>query len=185
MTVRVVVAPDKFKGSLGAAGVAARVAAGLRAVVPDLDVREIPVADGGEGTLDAAEAAGLRRVPVRVAGPTGEPLDCALAVRGPTAVVEMAAASGLAVLPGARPAPLGATSLGTGQLVRAALDLGCREVVVGIGGSACTDGGAGLLVGLGARLLDADGAELLLGGGALNRLARVDLGGLDGRLTDV
>src|SRR3954454_936981 len=185
MTVRVVVAPDKFKGSLGAAEVAARVAAGLRGVVPDVDVREIPVADGGEGTLDAAEAAGFRRVPVRVAGPTGEPLESALAVRGTTAVVEMAAASGLAVLPGGRPAPLAATSLGTGQLVRAALDLGCREVVLGIGGSASTDGGAGLLVGLGARLLDADGAELPLGGGALDRLERVDLRGLDGRLTDV
>jgi glycerate kinase len=185
MTVRVVVAPDKFKGSLGAAHVAARVAAGLRAVVPDLDVQEIPVADGGEGMLDAAEAAGFRRVPVRVSGPTGEPLDSALAVRGPTAVVEMAAASGLAVLPGGRPAALGATSLGTGELLRAALDLGCREVVLGIGGSACTDGGAGLLVGLGARLLDADGAELPLGGGALSRLSDVDLAGLDGRLAGV
>jgi len=185
VTVRVVVAPDKFKGSLGAAEVAARVAAGLRAVVPDVDVREIPVADGGEGTLDAAEAAGFRRVSVRVAGPTGEPLESALAVRGTTAVVEMAAASGLAVLPGGRPAPLAATSLGTGQLVRAALDLGCREVVLGIGGSASTDGGAGLLVGLGARLLDGDGAELPLGGGALDRLERVDLGGLDGRLAGV
>jgi glycerate kinase len=183
--LRVVVAPDKFKGSLGAAEVAARVAAGLRAVVPDVDVRPIPVADGGEGTLDAAEAAGFRRVPVRVAGPTGEPLDSALAVRGRTAVVEMAAASGLAVRPGGRPAALAATSLGTGQLVRAALDLGCREVVLGIGGSASTDGGAGLLVGLGARLLDADGTELPSGGGALNRLARVDLEGLDGRLAGV
>ncbi|WP_448623745.1 glycerate kinase [Geodermatophilus sp. URMC 64] len=185
MTGRVVVAPDKFKGSLGAAGVAARVAAGLRAVVPDLDVRQIPVADGGEGTLDAAEAAGFRRVPVRVAGPTGDPLDGALAVRGATAVVEMAAVSGLAVLPGGRPAALAATSLGTGRLVRAALDLGCREVVIGVGGSASTDGGAGLLVGLGARLLDAAGAELPLGGGALTRLARVDLAGLDVRLPGV
>jgi glycerate kinase len=180
--MRVVVAPDKFKGSLGAAQVAARVAAGLRAVVPDLDVREIPVADGGEGTLDAAEAAGFRRVPVRVPGPTGEPVDSALAVRGFTAVVEMAAASGLALLPGGRPAPLAATSLGTGRLVRAALDLGCREVVLGVGGSASTDGGAGLLVGLGARLLDGNGAELPPGGGALADLERVDLAELDARL---
>jgi glycerate 2-kinase len=185
VTVRVVVAPDKFKGSLPASEVAARVAAGLRGVVPDLDVREIPVADGGEGTLDAAEAAGFRRVPVRVAGPTGEPVDSAVAVRGGTAVVEMAAASGLALLPGGRPAALAATSLGTGQLVRAALNLGCREIVLGIGGSASTDGGAGLLVGLGARLLDADGAELAGGGGALDGLRRVDLAGLDGRLSGV
>ena len=185
VTARVVVAPDKFKGSLGAAEVAARVATGLRTAVPGLDVREIPVADGGEGTLDAAGAAGFRRLPVRVAGPTGLPVDSALAVRGATAVIEMAAASGLGVLPGGRPAALGATSLGTGQLVRAALDRGCRELVLGVGGSACTDGGAGLLVGLGARLLDADGAELPLGGGALDRLHRVDLGGLDGRLAGV
>src|SRR4051794_41341774 len=103
MTVRVVVAPDKFKGSLGAAGVAARVAAGLRAVVPDLDVREIPVADGGEGTLDAAEAAGLRRVPGRVAGPPREPLDSALAGRRPAPGGEVGAGFRPAVVARGRP----------------------------------------------------------------------------------
>jgi glycerate kinase len=185
MSGRVLVAPDKFKGSLTAPEVAARVAAGLRVSVPGVDVREIPVADGGEGTLDAAEAAGFQRVGVRVAGPTGEPLDSALGVRNGTAVVEMAAASGLAVLPGGRRVPLQATSLGTGQLVRAALDLGCTTVVLGVGGSACTDGGAGLLTALGARLLDADGAELPHGGGALTGLRRVDLTGLDPRLGQV
>lgn len=183
--VGVIVAPDKFKGSLAASEVAARVAAGLAQAAPGVDVREIPVADGGEGTLEAAEAAGFRRVPVRVSGPTGISLDSALAVSGGTAVVEMSAASGLAALPGGRRAALEATSLGTGQLVRAALDLGCTEVVLGVGGSSCTDGGAGLLVGLGARLLDADGRELPLGGGALTRLERLDLGGLDTRLGDV
>jgi glycerate kinase len=186
--VRVVVAPDKFKGSLGAADVAARVAAGLRAAAPDglaLDIREIPVADGGEGTLEAAEAAGFRRVAVEVTGPTGRPLETYLAVRDRTAVVEMAAASGLAVLPDGRRDALGATSRGTGELVRAALDLGCTEIVLGVGGSACTDGGAGLLAGLGARLLDVDGAELPGGGGALLRLARAELDGLDARLRDV
>jgi glycerate kinase len=185
MSSRVLVAPDKFKGSATAPEVAARVAAGLRAAAPGVDVRGIPVADGGEGTLDAAEAAGFRRVGVQVAGPTGEPLDAALAIREGTAVVEMAAASGLAVLPGGRRAPLGATSLGTGQLVRAALELGCTTVVLGVGGSACTDGGAGLLTGLGARLLDADDAGLPHGGGALVRLHRVDLTGLDPRLGQV
>ncbi|RBY76866.1 glycerate kinase [Geodermatophilus sp. TF02-6] len=180
-----VVAPDKFKGSLSASEVAAHVAAGLTAAAPGLTVAAIPVADGGEGTLEAAEAAGFRRVPAEVAGPTGEPLASALAVRGTTAVVEMAAASGLAALPAGRPAPLAATSLGTGQLIRTALDLGCTEVVVGVGGSACTDGGAGVLVGLGARLLDREGRELPPGGGALVDLARVDLAGLDPRLTSV
>jgi glycerate kinase len=183
--MRVVVAPDKFKGSLSAAEVAAHLAAGLTAAAPDATVVQVPVADGGEGTLAAALAAGFDRVPVRVAGPTGAPLDSALAVRDRTAVVELAAASGLAVLPGGRPAALAATSLGTGQLVRAALDLGCTEIVLGVGGSACTDGGAGLLAGLGARLTDAAGRELPLGRAALQVLDRVDLTGLDPRLRDV
>jgi glycerate 2-kinase len=183
--MRVVVAPDKFKGSASAAQVAAAVAAGLTRAAPGVTVAQVPVADGGEGTLAAAEAAGFRRVPVAVAGPTGTPVDSAVAVRGRTAVVEMAAASGLAVLPGGRPAPLTASSLGTGQLVRAALDLGCTEVVLGVGGSACTDGGAGLLVGLGARLTDARGGDLAPGGGSLRHLDRVDLTGLDPRLRTV
>jgi glycerate 2-kinase len=180
--MRVVIAPDKFKGSLTAAEVAAAVAAGIAAAVPSAEVVQVPVADGGEGTLAAALAAGFDRVPVTVTGPTGAPLDSALAVRDRTAVVELAAASGLAVLPGGVPAPLTATSLGTGQLVRAALDLGCTEVVLGIGGSACTDGGAGLLVALGARLTDVRGDDLPPGGGCLPFLDRVDLTGLDPRL---
>jgi glycerate 2-kinase len=180
--MRIVVAPDKFKGSLSAAEVAAAVAAGLLDAVPSATVVQVPVADGGEGTLAAALAAGFDRVPVRVAGPTGAPLDSAVAVRGATAVVELAAASGLAVLPGGVPAPLTATSLGTGQLVRAALDLGCTEVVIGVGGSACTDGGAGLLAGLGARLTDVAGRALPPGGAALQALDRVDLTDLDPRV---
>src|SRR5262249_47558896 len=182
MTGVVVVAPDKFKGSLTAAEVAACVATGLSGSVPGLEVREVPVADGGEGTVAAAVAAGFRPLTAEVAGPTGQPLRARLAVRGDTAVIELAIASGLAVLPDGRPCPLEAHSVGTGQLVRAALDAGCRRVVLGVGGSACTDGGAGLLVGLGARLLDATGAEILPGGGELRRLAHVDLSGLDPRL---
>lgn len=181
-TRRVVVASDEFTGSVSAAQVASSVAAGLTATVPGVAVAQVPVADGREGTLEAAEAAGFRRVRARVAGPTGVPVASAVAVRGRTAVVEMAAASGLAVLPGDRPASLQASSLGTGQLVQAALDLGCTEVVLGVEGSACTDGGAGLLVGLGARLLDARGGDLDRGGAALRRLDRVDLTGLDPRL---
>ena len=185
MSARVVVAPDKFKGSASAAQVAAWVAAGITGTAPGVGVAQVPVADGGEGTLEAAEAAGFRRVPVRVSGPTGAPLVSALAVRDRTAVVEMAAASGLGVLPGGQPAALQATSLGTGQLVSAALDLGCTEVVLGIGGSACTDGGSGLLVALGARLRDADGEDLPPGGGSLRHLDSVDLTGLDPRLRAV
>ena len=176
--MRVVIAPDKFKGSLSAPQVAAAVAAGLREVVPDVEAIEVPVADGGDGTLDAALSAGFTRVPIQVAGPTGEPVDTAYAVRDEVAVVELADACGLNRLPGGQLAALTASSGGLGQLVRAALDAGCRRIVLGIGGSASTDGGAGMLAELGVRLLDADGAPLPPGGGALERLDRVDLSGL-------
>jgi glycerate kinase len=174
----VVLAPDKFRGSLTAAEVAAAVAAGIRRVRPDARVESVPVADGGDGTVDAALAAGYDEVPVTVAGPTGEPVRSRYARRGTRAVVELADASGLARLPGGRPDPLGATSRGTGELVAAALDAGCTHVVLGLGGSASTDGGAGVLRALGARLLDAEGREVADGGAALADVARVDLGPL-------
>ncbi|WP_432496426.1 glycerate kinase [Kineococcus auxinigenes] len=196
LPLHVVVAPDKFKGSLTAAEVAARVAAGLRAgfaaarpAVPAdaLRISEVPVADGGEGTVDAAVAAGWRAVTATVAGPTGAPVRATWAREegGPAALVELAQASGLDRLPAGVRAPLAATSRGTGDLVRAALDDGAREVVLAVGGSACTDGGAGLLAALGARLLDADGRDLPDGGGALARLHRVDLAELDPRVREV
>jgi glycerate 2-kinase len=175
MVTRVIVAPDKFKGSLTATAVAASVAAGLRRAAPDLEVVQNPVADGGDGTLEAALDAGYERVPVRVSGPLGDPVDTAYAVRDGTAVVEMADACGLVRMPPGQLAPLKASSAGLGEVVRAALDAGCARVVVGIGGSASTDGGAGMLGALGARFLDADGVDLPLGGGALTRLDRVDL----------
>jgi len=178
----VVVAPDKFKGSLSAAGVAAAVASGLRAAVPGLDAREHPVADGGDGTVEAALSAGFARRDVRCTGPTGDTVLAALAVRDQVAVVELAAASGLSRLPGGRLAAMSATSRGTGELIRAALDLGCRQVVLGLGGSACTDGGAGMVQALGVRLLDAVGAELAPGGGPLADLDRLDLSGFDPRV---
>ncbi|WP_298251951.1 glycerate kinase [uncultured Arthrobacter sp.] len=179
---RVVVAPDKFRGSLSAPEVAHHLANGLRRRIPDLDVVEVPVADGGEGTLEAAFAAGYEQHRFEVPGPTGDPVRAALGIRGTRAVVELAAASGLALLPGGTPRPLDATSEGTGALIRHALDAGCTRIVLGVGGSACTDGGAGLLRGLGARLLDADGGELAPGGAALRALTRIDLTGLDARL---
>jgi glycerate 2-kinase len=175
MVTRVIVAPDKFKGSLTATAVAASVAAGLRRAAADLEVVQNPVADGGDGTLEAALDAGYERVPVRVSGPLGDPVDTAYAVRDGTAVVEMADACGLVRMPPGQLAPLKASSAGLGEVVRAALDAGCARVVVGIGGSASTDGGAGMLGALGARFLDADGVDLPLGGGALTRLDRVDL----------
>ncbi|GAA2137710.1 glycerate kinase [Arthrobacter humicola] len=190
--MRVVIAPDKFKGSLSAPDVARHVETGLqRACGGNLEVLRIPVADGGEGTLDAAVGSGFARRSAVVSGPTGEPVRADFAVRGRVAVIEMATASGLAVLPGsgAGAAPdsasaTGASSLGTGELIRAALDAGCRQIILGVGGSANTDGGAGVLQGLGARLLDADGRELPLGGAALARLAWIDFSGFDSRLDE-
>ncbi|MFG6193755.1 glycerate kinase [Nonomuraea sp. JJY05] len=173
MVQQVLVAPDKFKGSLTAAEVAARVSAGLG--VPTV---ELPVADGGDGTVDAAVAGGFGRVTIEVTGPTGERISASYAWQDTdaTAVVELAEASGLRRLPGGHE-PLTATSHGTGELIADAVRRGAKRVVLGLGGSACTDGGAGMAQALGARLLDADGEDLPRGGAALKELARIDLSG--------
>ena len=141
--MKIVIAPNKFKGSLAADRVAAAIAAGLRAELPAAELVTIPVADGGDGTVDAAVATGLERVPVTVAGPTGEPVAASYARRGEVAVVELACACGLALLPGGRRAPLAASSFGAGQVLAAALEAGARQIIFGVGGSASTDGGAG------------------------------------------
>ncbi|MEV5319197.1 glycerate kinase [Streptomyces sp. NPDC052687] len=182
---RVLVAADKFKGSLTAVQVAERVTAGLRRVVPDLAVEAMPVADGGDGTVAAAVAAGFERREVRVAGPLGDEVTAAFALRGDTAVVEMAEASGLQRLPEGVFAALTASTYGSGELLRAALDAGARSIVFGVGGSATTDGGAGMLAALGARFLDAEGAPVPPGGGGLAALASADLSGLDPRLAEI
>jgi len=180
--MHVLAAPDKFKGSLTAREVAERIAVGIAAETPQVPVVLAPVADGGDGTVDAALAAGFERVRVRAEGPTGEPVETAFAVRDGVAVVEMADVSGLRRLPEGRLAALQASSYGTGEVIRAALEHGCQTIVLGIGGSASTDGGAGMVQALGGRLLDSAGDELHRGGGALAGLARVDLTGLDPRL---
>jgi len=182
---RLIIAADKFKGSLTAAEVAEAVAAGVRRVSPDVVVEPVPVADGGDGTVAAALAAGFQRVDVTAAGPTGEQVSTCFARRGDVAVVEMADVSGLVRLPGGRPAPLTATSRGTGEVIAAAVDAGCRQIVLGIGGSASTDGGAGLVRALGARLLGADGTEVAEGGGALADVTDLDLGSLPKRMAGV
>lgn len=206
--MHIVIAPDKFKGSLSAPDVARHLERGLQAGFRiagqgPLEVLRIPVADGGEGTLDAAVGSGFTRRSAVVSGPTGQPLTAEFAVRGREAVIEMAAASGLAVLPdgaggtggkangaggtGGQPdsaSAKAATSLGTGELIRSALDAGCRQIILGVGGSANTDGGAGVLQGLGAILFDADGNELPLGGAALADLASIDFSGFDARLDE-
>lgn len=181
--MRVVIAPDKFKGSLPADAVAEALAAGIaRAIPADIDL--MPMADGGDGTVDAALRAGFTASRHTVTGPTGEPVEAVIALRDGTAVIELAAASGLVLLPPDLLAPLTATSRGTGELIAAALDAGSTRIVLGLGGSACTDGGAGLLAALGVQFLTADARQLPDGGAALADLDRVDLSDLDARLAD-
>lgn len=185
--MKIVIAPDSYKESLSALEVAQAVEAGFRAVFPQADYVLVPVADGGEGTVEAMIAATRgRRLEVAVTGPLGEPVRAfyGLTGDGETAVIEMAAASGLALVPSVRRNPLVTTSRGTGELIRSALDAGARRFILGIGGSATNDGGAGMVQALGARLLDADAQELPPGGGALAALARIDLSALDPRLAE-
>jgi glycerate 2-kinase len=177
--MRVVVAPDSFKASIGAAAAARSIAAGWRQVRPTDEVLEMPLADGGEGTaavIAAAVPAG-RWHPAEVSGPAdARVLAGWLDLPGNGAIVELAAAAGLPLMP--ELSPLTAHSFGVGELIGLAVDAGVRHVDVALGGSACTDGGSGALAALGARFLDADGRELPRGGGALTRLAAVDLTGL-------
>ncbi len=174
--MRVVAAPDSFKGSIEAAAAAAALAAGWRQVRPGDEVVELPLADGGEGTLTVLAAAitACRWHTATVSGPGGAPVAANwLELTGNGAVVELAAAAGLPLL--TEPIPLTAHSYGVGELIGLALDAGARHIDVALGGSACTDGGTGALAALGARFLDADGRDLPRGGGALTRLAAVDL----------
>ena len=187
--MRIIVAPDKFKGSLPATQVATAIAAGLRSGLHPAGARPevitIAVADGGEGTVDAAAAAGFERVPVTAAGPTGDPVRTSYARCGEVAVVELACVCGLSRLPGGQYEPLTASSFGAGEVLRAALGAGARRIILGVGGSASTDGGAGLLQALGARVLDACGEPVRPGGAALRDVATLDLTGLNPALYPV
>ena len=182
--MKIVIAPDSFKESLSAPEVAAAIARGWRQVFPEAELLLRPMADGGEGTVDAVLAAtGGERRECRVCGPLGESVLAHWGWLGEgTAVLEMASASGLHHVPRDRRDATVTTSLGTGELIRAALDAGATRIILGLGGSATNDGGAGLLQALGVRFLDAREVELPPGGAALARLARIDVGGLDPRL---
>ena len=185
--MRVVVAPDSYKGSVSAVGVAAALERGVLRVFPQAEVRKIPIADGGEGTVEAlVTATGGQMKQERVRGPLGEVVDACWGILGDgkTAVIEMAAASGLPLVPPDRRDPRITTTYGTGELIRTALDAGLRRIIIGIGGSATNDGGTGMAQALGAKFLAADGAELPPGGGALAQLKTIDLSGLDSRLTE-
>ncbi|MET8841161.1 glycerate kinase [Streptomyces rubiginosohelvolus] len=191
-THRIAIAPSGFKESLSAARVAEAIATGVRRVIPDADLDLIPLVDGGEGTAEAlALAGGGRLVPCRATGPVGEPVTSHFALLGGgttpgplTAVVEMAAVAGLALVPSDRRHPGATTTYGVGELIRAALDAGARRILVGCGDSGTSDGGAGALQALGARLTDRHGRELRPGGGALHELEHIDPSGLDPRLAD-
>jgi glycerate kinase len=176
--MKVVLAPDKFKGCLTSAEVAEAVGEGLRTVCPEVDLTVVPIADGGDGTVDAAVSAGFDRVQLAAVGPTGEPVHTSYAADGTQAVIELAAVVGLDRLPDRALRPLVASSYGLGLVLAHAVDRGADRVVLGLGGSASTDGGAGMAQALGARLLDSSGAELPRGGAALAQLDAVDLSAL-------
>ncbi|MGP3969507.1 glycerate kinase family protein [Streptomyces sp. 6N223] len=183
---RIAVAPSGLKESLSASDAAEAIAEGLLRVAPGAEIELLPLVDGGEGTAKALAAVtpGGRVVPRLATGPVGDPVDSHYALLPGTAVVEMAAVAGLALVPPERRDPGVTTTYGVGELMRAALDAGARRILVGCGDSGTSDGGAGALQALGARLLDAEGRELPPGGTALLRLDRIDAGGLDPRLAD-
>ncbi|HFI5310170.1 glycerate kinase [Serratia liquefaciens] len=185
---KVVIAPDSFKESLSALEVAEAIERGFRQIFPQVQYVKLPMADGGEGTVDSMVAAtGGEIVTVAVTGPLGQPVQAfyGLLGEGETAVIEMAAASGLHLAPKAQRDPRMTTSYGTGELIKAALDRGVKTIILGIGGSATNDGGAGMMQALGARLLDDNRQALPPGGAALAQLAYIDLSGVDPRLQQV
>ncbi|MBK0080573.1 glycerate 2-kinase [Kosakonia sp. S58] len=183
--MKIVIAPDSYKESLSATQVAQAIEKGFREIFPDAHYVSVPVADGGEGTVEAMIAATQGTMhTARVTGPLGEPVEACWGSSGDgaTAFIEMAAASGLALVAPQLRNPLITTSRGTGELILQALDKGASNIIIGIGGSATNDGGAGMVQALGARLMDANGKEIGHGGGSLIGLNQIDLSGLDPRL---
>lgn len=177
------VAPDAFKGSLTAAQAATAMARGVLSALPRAQIRQLPLADGGDGSVDALVLSGFDRCWFLARGPTGQPQRSSLAHRGTVAVVEVANSCGLLLLPDGRLEPLASGTAGLGDAILAALDLNAEEVVVCLGGSASTDGGAGMLGALGARMLDAHGVAVMPTGGTLGDITELDLAGLDPRLS--
>lgn len=185
--MRIVVAPDSFKGSLSSIEVANAMEEGILSVFPDAQVIKVPIADGGEGTTESlVKATGGRFVKNKVIGPLGNLVEACWGVLGDeqTAVIEMAAASGLTLIATGERNPLITTTYGTGQLIKAALDHGIRTLIIGIGGSATNDGGAGMARALGIKFLDSSGNELPDGGAALRDLEKINDTELDPRLAE-
>lgn len=185
--MRIVIAPDSFKGSVSALDVAEAMERGVLKVFPGAEIRKVPIADGGEGTVEAlVSATGGQLKTAEVNGPLGEARMAQWGVLGDakTAVIEMAAASGLPLVPDGQRDPRITCTYGTGELIRAALDAGLRRIIVGIGGSATNDGGSGMARALGARFIADDGSSLPSGGGALARLSYIDIKDIDARLSE-
>jgi glycerate kinase len=183
--MNIIVAPDSFKGSLTALEAADAIIQGVRDVLPDAEIVSIPLADGGEGTVEALVRATEGKIAkAKVTGPMGEPVEARFGLLGDdvTGVVEMAQAAGLFLVPPDKRNPLLATTYGVGELMLAALDAGCTQLIVGLGGSATNDGGAGMAQALGVRLLGPEGKEVGRGGAALMDLDRIDISGLDPRI---
>ncbi|MDE3839151.1 glycerate kinase [Bacillus methanolicus] len=183
--MKVVIAPDSFKESLTAIQVAESIEKGFRTIFPDADIVKIPMADGGEGTVKSlVDATNGTIVEKTVTGPLGEPVQAffGLLGNGKTAVIEMAAASGLHLVPANKRNPLVTSTRGTGELISAALDEDVEKIIIGIGGSATNDGGAGMARAIGAKFLDEKGNQISEGGGSLDQLASIDVSGMDPRL---
>jgi glycerate 2-kinase len=185
--MKIIIAPGAFKDSLSANRVAQAITRGLQRSGLDYELFVMPIADGGNGTLDAFLSQGGRRIACNVLNPVEKPIDAeyALLDDGNTAVIEMALASGMELISADEQNPLKTTTYGTGQLLSAALDTGAKRIVIGMGGSATVDGGAGCLQALGVRLLDADGNDVSCGGGQLSKIAQIDSSALDSRWRDV
>lgn len=186
--MKIVIAPDSFKESLSAMEVSKAIERGFKTVFPNADYYKMPMADGGEGTVQSLVDATNGTIEERiVTGPLGNPVKAFFGVMGDgkTAVIEMAAASGLHLVPIEQRNPLVTTTRGTGELILTALDLGIEHIIIGIGGSATNDGGAGMVQALGGRLLDGKGNDIEAGGGALSEIVSVDLAGLDQRIEKV
>ena len=185
--MKIVIAPDSFKGSLTALQVAEAMEVGLQRVFPDATIEKVPMADGGEGTVQSlVDATGGEILTAQVMDPLGNTIDAQYGVLGDgvTAVIEMAEASGLTLVPLDKRDPRVTTTYGTGELIRSALAHGCRKLIIGIGGSATNDGGAGMAQALGAKLLTASGEQIKPGGGHLATLNSIDLSELDPRITE-
>ncbi|MBA4552726.1 glycerate kinase [Thermoactinomyces vulgaris] len=186
--MKIVIAPDSFKESMSAMEAACAIEKGFQKVMPDAEYVKVPMADGGEGTVRSmVDATGGEIRKETVTGPLGTEVEAFYGITGDRkmAVIEMAAASGIHLVPKEKRNPLVTTTKGTGELIRAALDQGVKRIVIGIGGSATNDGGAGMAQALGAKLLDKDGNPLGFGGGELSKLDSIDLSQLDPRLKEV